>query len=236
LWAEQMRAYAEPEERTTFPSYIPWVHEGGREELHKYGLSYLAQLEDGDTMAGGLAMTMEEYQSIAEECLDAMGVTPTQVLEERKGSLVSLIREVAAMASEEDMDQVEALKHLEDALAQDAPGRTRQIGIIAEEAPTIHYLYYTLTMMKSFRYVRDRCLQQAQLVDMVLGTIWQKGLPSQVIQQLKDQESPVVRRSKEAIRFKTKTIIRATTLHRGGSAEDGRRRGLIVSIRARSIQ
>jgi hypothetical protein len=151
--------------------HIPWVHEGGREELHKYGLPYLAQLEDGDAMACSLAAVMEEYQSIAEECIDAIGITPTQVLEERKGALVGLIREVVAMASEEDMDQVEALRNLEEALSQNAPGRTRQTGILAEEASTIHYLYYTLTMMKSFRYVRDRCRQQAQLADMMLGTI-----------------------------------------------------------------
>jgi hypothetical protein len=122
-------------------------------------------------MACSLAAVMEEYQSIAEECIDAIGITPTQVLEERKGALVGLIREVVAMASEEDMDQVEALRNLEEALSQNAPGRTRQTGILAEEASTIHYLYYTLTMMKSFRYVRDRCRQQAQLADMMLGTI-----------------------------------------------------------------
>jgi hypothetical protein len=158
-------------------------------------------------MAQGLEDMWAEYQSMIEECHDAMSVTPVQVLTERSETLISLIREVSASAAEEDMDQVEVLRDLEEALAQGQTGRGRQIGVIGEESSTIHYLYYTLTMMKCFRYVRDRCIQQAQVLDLVLGSVWQKGIPSQVVQQLKEQETPMVKRSKEAVRFKTRKVV-----------------------------
>jgi hypothetical protein len=129
-------------------------------------------------------------------------------MSERKATMMELIQEVVATASEEDMDQVEVLRSLENALRQESLGRSsRSAGIIAEEASTIHYLYHTLTMMKCFRYVRDKCIQQAQVMNMVLGTIWQKGVPSHVIQQLKAQETPVVKRSKEVMRHRTKRVM-----------------------------
>ena len=203
-WAEEMRSHADPEERMMYPAFIPWVHEGGREELRQCGLPFLTQLEEGGAMATGMKELMEEHEAMVEECQDAMSVTAAQVLKERRQSLAELIREAVACASEEDQDQVEVLKNLEEALGQDTSGRGRQAGIIAEEAATIHYLYHTLTMMKCFRYVRDRCIQQAQVVDMVLSTIWQKGVPSQVVQQLKAQETSSVKRTKEVIRYRTK--------------------------------
>ena len=45
---------------------------------------------------------------------------------------------------------------------------------------------------------RERCLHQAQALDQVLAAIWRRRVPSQMIQQLKQNHDPHVRRAMEA--------------------------------------
>ena len=47
-----------------------------------------------------------------------------------------------------------------------------------EGAPSLHYLYYTVVLMKGVLTERERCLHQAQALDQVLAAIWRRRVPN----------------------------------------------------------
>jgi hypothetical protein len=208
-WAEAMRAMASIEERQEYPALLPWIHEGGRDELRLAGLAQLALPDDDDDALSvvGLQQLMDDYQAVSEELVDAMSTSAMEVLQERRNSLASLIMEVVQSAPDEELDQVEVLQSIAAELLQDNPGTGRQSRLIVEEASTIHYLYHTMTLMRQVKVARDRALHQAEVLDQVRNVIWQRGVPSQMVQQLRERENPEVKRAKEAVRFKTRQVI-----------------------------
>jgi hypothetical protein len=206
-WAEAMRAMALDEERQEYPALLPWIHEGGRDELRLAGLAQLALPDDEDALSVGLQQMMDEYQATSEELVDAMSTSSMEVLQERRSSLASLIAEVIQSAPDEELDQVEVLQSLAAELLQDNSGTGRQSRLIVEEASTIHYLYHTMTLMRQVNVARDKALHQAEILDQVRNVIWQRGVPSQMVQQLRERESPEVKRAKEAVRYKTRQVI-----------------------------
>ena len=72
--------------------------------------------------------------------------------------LASLIGEVVAVAPEEEEDQVEVHSSIGNALLQDMRGMESTPEELMEEAPTVHYLYYTLVLLKGVLPERKRCL------------------------------------------------------------------------------
>jgi hypothetical protein len=93
-WAEAMRATASEEERL-----LPWIHEGGCDELRMAGLAQLP--DDDDALSVGLQQLMDEYQATSEELVDAMSTSAMEVLQERRSGLASLITEVIQSAPDE---------------------------------------------------------------------------------------------------------------------------------------
>ena len=90
---------------------------------------------------------------------------------------------------------MEVLRSVAAALLQDVRGTGGQSEVIAEKAATIHYLFYTLTLMRCVMTEKERCLHQARVLDHLLAAIWNKGVPSQIVQEARDSQEPMVRRA-----------------------------------------
>ena len=121
--------------------------------------------------------------------------------------MASLIGEVEVTAPEEEDDQVEVLRSITAAQLQDARGTEEHSEVIAEEAATIHYLFYTLTLMKCVLTEKERCLHQARVLDHLSAAMWKRGVPSQIVQEMRDTQEPMVRRAKETVRHQSQRAI-----------------------------
>ena len=188
-WAREIRECAEPHEKREHPAFIPWVHPDGREELRALGLAQLALPDEDGALDRCLGELQEDYYAAAGGRAEAMDMTPTQVPQERRRMLATLITEVVSTAPEEE-DQVEVLQSLATALLQGSRGGGSTSGIVSEEAPTLHYLYYTLTLMRA------------------VETEKAGGVPSQGVQQLRDSQVPMAGRAKEAVHHQTARAVR----------------------------
>ena len=83
-----------------------------------------------------------------------------------------------AVAPEEEEDQVEVLRSIGNALLQDMRGIGSTPEVLMEDAPAMHYLYYTLALMKGVLTERERRLHQAQALNHVQAAIWRRECPA----------------------------------------------------------
>ena len=131
-----------------------------------YGLCCKGTCRVGSCSGGRRAAAIVEGSEA--DAIKVMAMTAGQVMQELRGVLANLIGEVVAVAPEED-DQVEVLRSIGNALLQNMRGAGSTPEILREKAHTVHYLCYTLVLMKGVLTERERCLHQAQALDQVSG-------------------------------------------------------------------
>ena len=187
LWAREMRTGLELSERARYPSCVPWIHGEGRLGLRQAGLPHLALSEGEEVLEAALEQEEERRVGVMEACQDAIMESATQVLEERKRSMADLIHEMLLSVPEEEEDQSEILRNIAAALLQEVRGGGRS-RVIEDEGVTLHYLYRTLTLMRHTLGERERCLQQAEVLDQLLTSIWRRGVQNQLVQQAREKQ------------------------------------------------
>ena len=125
-----------------------------------------------------MAHFQREYWEVVGECHQAMSQTAQMVLHDKRKSLAQLIWEIVETALEEEGDQVTVLRSIASALRQEARRPGGPLGVLKEESATLHYLYYTLTLMKCARAEREKCLHQAQALDHLMSAVRARVQPS----------------------------------------------------------
>ena len=120
------------------------------------GLAHLAMPEEGSALEWCQEVRQVVNGSVAEECQATAGITANHVMQERRGMLASRIGEAVAVETEEKENQMEVLRSTGNAFLNNMRGTASASEILHEEAPTVHYLYYSLVLMECVLTERER--------------------------------------------------------------------------------
>ena len=111
--------------------------------------------------------------------------------------LANLIHEVVSTAPTEQYEQVPVLKDIAAALLR----VSRTGGDVPEavmlEGPTLHYLFHTLTLVRWADAEKEVHLRRAKALEDVIRGIWARGVPSHLVQVMRETETSSARRARE---------------------------------------